>query len=325
MRWRDSGEVELPRSASSSASRGTPSTHAVRIAAGRFSTTSRQAPRAAAISAAPRAMPNPEVKSPATRPRYSKLQGPAELVAAAADADVEPACEDEVAVPERRAEDAHHADCADRLTRARAREDIQTLRREDERPVGMRRDRRQGRGAPEPPPLPPATLEGGQEREVRQRARQQEERVHASVDPMKKEHPARRDECRRDERCRRLESRVQSAAIAGTLATAKSAEKNRSASSPPPKCTTSHATRKWSGAPPRSPCTVRKRSGSDSRPTKSARVSSSWGGHAVRRAMKKPATASAHAATPRANQRSARPIRIGSELVVASVVNPAES
>ena len=50
--------------------------------------------------------------------------------------------------------------------------------------------------------------------------------------------------------------RAESAASTGTLATAKSAEARRRAVAPPPRWTTSHATRKWSGAPPRSVCTV---------------------------------------------------------------------
>ena len=48
----------------------------------------------------------------------------------------------------------------------------------------------------------------------------------------------------------------------------------------------------------RSRCTVSSRSGSDSRPTKRASVSSSWGGQAFRRNRRKPATAIEHAATP---------------------------
>ncbi len=52
---------------------------------------------------------------------------PDELLAAAADPDLEPARKDEVAVPEGRAENGDHAQRDDRLPRTRAREYIQTL------------------------------------------------------------------------------------------------------------------------------------------------------------------------------------------------------
>ena len=70
-----------------------------------------------------------------------------------------------------------------------------------------------------------------------------------------------------------------SPAIAGTLATAKKSETARSAVSPPPRCTTAHASRKWSGAPPRTATTVCSTCGNELRPTKSASASSSCGGH----------------------------------------------
>ena len=102
------------------------------------------------------------------------------------------------------------------------------------------------------PPCSTAT----RKRQVRKRARKQEERVHAAVDPVEKKHPARRDERRRDSAAARPPRRAQRAAITGTLATAKSAEKQAKRPRPPPRCATSQAKRKWSGAPPRSRCTV---------------------------------------------------------------------
>src|SRR5205823_5372037 len=63
------------------------------------------------------------------------------------------------------------------------------LRGEDERAVRVRRDRRQHG---EPPPRPPAAaaLEGALERQVRQRAREEEEAVHPAVDAVEEERPA---------------------------------------------------------------------------------------------------------------------------------------
>src|SRR5205823_3960435 len=66
---------------------------------------------------------------------------------------------------------------------------------EDERAVRMRRDRRQdGERPPGPPPA--AGLERALEREVRERAREEEQGVHPPVDAVEEEHPARRGERR---------------------------------------------------------------------------------------------------------------------------------
>ena len=124
-----------------------------------------------------------------------------ELLPARPDADVEASCEDEVAVPEGRPEKGHRADRQQRISRARAREDIDHLRGQDERPVGMRRDRQEHRQRPESPA--PSTssrhcVEAGQ---VRHRAGQQEQAVHPPVDPVEEEHPAGGDESGRDQ-CR---------------------------------------------------------------------------------------------------------------------------
>src|SRR5919201_2187811 len=89
------------------------------------------------------------------------------------------------------------------------------------------------------------------------------------------------------------------------LATANSTDTARNASSPPPRCTTTHANRKCSGAPPRSAITVCSMCGSELRPTNSASASSSCGGHA---SMKIPNTVAATAAvtpTATANVRGA--------------------
>ena len=92
--------------------------------------------------------------------------------------------------------------------------------------------------------------------------------------------------------------RATSTAISGTLATAKSVETSRSSTSPPPVCVITHAKRKWSGAPPRSPSTVRISSPTEPRPAKSASVSSSCGGQTVKRAKRNAATTAVSAPTP---------------------------
>src|SRR4029453_4969111 len=63
---------------------------------------------------------------------------------------------------------------------------------------------------------------------------------------------------------------------------------------------------------------------SDCRPTKSASVSSSCGGHAVSRAKRKVPTATTHAATPQPNHASAIPILGGAVVseVVATCATP---
>ena len=74
--------------------------------------------------------------------------------------------------------------------------------------------------------------------------------------------------------------REQSAATTGSARIAHADESARSAMCPPPRWTTTHASMKWSGAPPRSPSTVASAWPSECRPTKSASVSSSCGGQA---------------------------------------------
>src|SRR5262245_10059531 len=100
-------------------------------------------------------------------------------------------------------------------------------------------------------------------------------------------------------------NRAPSCARRGTLATAKSADTARSAPRPPPVCATIHAKTKCNGAPPRWLRTVPSMPSSESRPTKSASVSSSCGGQAVSRKARNAVTAAVHAATTGTNRRSA--------------------
>ena len=137
-----------------------------------------------------------------------------------------------------------------------------------------------------------------EQREVRQRRREQEDRVHAPVDAVEEEHPARHDDRRRDERDRPVGEARDEHAISGTLAIAKSAETRRNSTSPPPVCVITHAKRKWSGAPPRSPSTVRISSPNEPRLAKSASVSSSCGGQTVSRAKKNAAAIAVSPPTP---------------------------
>ena len=252
-------------------------------------------------------------------------QGPDELLSAAADADVEPACEDEVAVPERRAEDARPRTAHDRLPRARAREYIQTLRREHERPVRMRRDRRQHRDAPESPPPAPAPLDREEERQVRQRAREQEERVHAPVDAVEEEHPARRDERRRDERGHPsgepgAERRDRGHARHGEERR-EQPQRLEAAAEVHDEPGDEEVERRPAPLALHRPEEVEKRLAPDEERERLVLVGRPRGQAREQEARDRQRAA----ATPRGNQRSARPMRSGSGLVVASVVKPAES
>ena len=93
---------------------------------------------------------------------------------------------------------------------------------------------------------------------------------------------------------------------AGRSRSRRAADTTRRPIRPPPVCATTHAKRKWSGAPPRSPSTVRTRSCTEPRPVKSASVSSSCGGHALSRMKRKAATPAVSAATPRRHASSLR-------------------
>ena len=126
---------------------------------------------------------------------------------------------------------------------ARAREYIHHLR-------GERRARRRGASRPSPgsraaqsaqrrrPPCSTAARKARYESALVK----QEEAVHAPVDPVEEQHPARRDERRGDERGRPAgEASRRAAPRPESLATANSAEKSRRPTRPPPRCATSQA------------------------------------------------------------------------------------
>ena len=180
---------------------GVTSTQATNAALARFRRTSIAMPTAAASSTTTRAGVQPTVKSPATRARYFRIEnGLPELRAAAADADVEPAREHGVAPPERNGEHRDDHERRHGFAESSCVEHVQTLRREHERAVRVRRDAREDRQPPENPAPPVAPFDRAEKCEVRQRGREQEDRVHAPVDAVEQEHPARHDERGRDER-----------------------------------------------------------------------------------------------------------------------------
>ena len=77
---------------------------------------------------------------------------------------------------------------------------VGTLRGEHECPVRVCRDGEQDRSAPADPGAP-APLEGAQEeKRTRATSEEQEQAVHPAVDAVEEEHPAARDERRRDQR-----------------------------------------------------------------------------------------------------------------------------
>ena len=122
--------------------------------------------------------------------------GAAELLPAAADAHVEPARQDEVGQPEGNPEDRDGATRENRLAHAAPLrdEDVHGLAGEEKDRVRMGGDGREGRRDPDGPPPAPATLERTQEGEGAGQREAEEEAVHAAVDAVEEEEPARRQE-----------------------------------------------------------------------------------------------------------------------------------
>ena len=131
--------------------------------------------------------------------------GPAEPLAAAADAHVEPVGEHEVGEPERCAENEHRASCEHRLPKpvTSHRQDVCALAAQEEHAVGVGRDGEQCGEHPERPPRPPPALEGREQCQRAGEGAEQEQAVHPTVDPVEEEQPARREDRRRHERDRR--------------------------------------------------------------------------------------------------------------------------
>ena len=282
IRCRDSGAAELPSCATRKAARVAPERaedERSRVAAH---------PRDAdhrGDDGQQRHRPPPGGRVADGAPEVPRDRGrPTELRAAAADADVESACEDEVGQPERDAEHEHGRAGERRLADAVAPRDehVQALAAEHQHAVRVRGDGQQRGRDPERPRAPPAAVERAQQREQAGEGEEEEEAVHAPVDAVEEEQPARRDDApsRRSRRGRRRAASP-SAATSGRLAIAKAAERSRRPPSPKPRWATAQARRKWSGAPPRSRVTCSTTPGSVSRPMKSASVSSSCGGHAI--------------------------------------------
>ena len=127
--------------------------------------------------------------------------GAAELLPAAADPDLEPAREHEVGEPERDAQHEHRSARDDRRTDpvARREQDVERLSAEQQDPIGVRRHHRQRRGDPHRPASPPTALERAQQRKGAGEREEEEQAVHAAVDAVEEEQPARRDEHDGDE------------------------------------------------------------------------------------------------------------------------------
>ena len=146
----------------------------------------------------------------------------------------------------------------------------------------MRRDVSSARAHPERPPGAAAAVERLEERERAERASR---RGRGCTSARRRRgtgtaSSARRARLRRARRAARRAARRGAPRAAGSRART-TAEAIRRPPSPNPRCATAQATRKWSGAPPRSRVTCSTTPGSESRPTKSASVSSSWGGQAI--------------------------------------------
>ena len=201
MRWRDSGDaIPLPIRVAAKKRNGVTSTQATKTALRRHVRVEEHEPdqRREQHDDPNREPPDGEV---ARDPRevLEDRERAAELRAAAADAHVEAVREDRVAVPERKREHEYRGERHERLTQPPRAEHVEALRRKHERAVRVRRDAREHRERPQEPGAPVATLERPQQRDVRQRRGEEEDRVHPAVDAVEEEHPARHDDRRRDE------------------------------------------------------------------------------------------------------------------------------
>ena len=128
---------------------------------------------------------------------------PPELLAAAADADVEPVGEDEVGEPERDPEHEHRQLRRRSPLGAGAAADTRTYAAwppSNEHAVRVGRHDEQRREHPQRPSTPTAALQSLEQGERARERAEQEEAVHPAVDPVEEEQPARGDERRRDER-----------------------------------------------------------------------------------------------------------------------------
>src|SRR5207253_9560337 len=70
-----------------------------------------------------------------------------------------------------------------------AQHDIEHLRSDDEHGVGMTRKGREQRDSPKREPTATPAFERVEQRDERERAREEEERVHTPVEPVKQKHP----------------------------------------------------------------------------------------------------------------------------------------
>ena len=239
MRWRDSGEVEPPSRAARKAATGTPIAHSASARASARTVTS---PTSASTSTTTSAGQRPVLKSPAVCHRYVTIaQGPPSF------APRPPTPTSKRPARTRSVSQNGVPATSDRGERDRglpepvaARDEHEdALRGEHERPVRVRCDGEQDRGAPDAPRPPRAAVEGAEEEEEREQREEQEEAVHPRVDTVEEEDPAarRRARSRSTPSCGRRAGGRAGRRAAGSP-TANAAETSRRLPRPSPRCAT---------------------------------------------------------------------------------------
>src|SRR3954470_17775857 len=117
-------------------------------------------------------------------------RGRAELRPTSAHPDVESVPQDDVGPPERNADDAHGRERQGRFAHATASsQDEEALSRDDEHGGRVAPENREEGKSPEPEAPPPAGVERRDESQEREQAREEEEAVHAAVDPVEEQCP----------------------------------------------------------------------------------------------------------------------------------------
>ena len=184
---------------------GVRSTQPAKTPLARFRRTSSTRPTSATSTTTSRAPIQPTVKSPATRSRYSRIESGLPSFVPPPPTPTSNRLARTVSlrqngIPRR----PTTTNAGKRLAQTSRIEDVEALRRDDQGAVWMRGDARENRQSPEHPAPAVAALEGDEQREVRERRRKEEERVHPPVDAVEEEHPARHDDRRCDERDRAI-------------------------------------------------------------------------------------------------------------------------
>ena len=116
----------------------------------------------------------------------------------------------------------------------------------------MAREHQQHGHSPERETPPPARVERREKSQKREQAREEEEAVHPAVDPVEEQCPGAGREQRRDDAGGRVGKAAAEQRDQRNARHREDERDDRSAVSPPPRCTIAQAKVKWSGAPPRS-------------------------------------------------------------------------